>query len=69
MAGLEVYGGLGDTRTLSLHETSHYVAPLLGWEMSKQIHLSLSPGFGVTALSFSQFVRAGIAYEFAGRKR
>ena len=32
MAGVEAYGGLGDTAALTLGETSHYIAPLIGWE-------------------------------------
>jgi hypothetical protein len=69
VAGAEVYGGLGDTRSLSLSETSHYLAPLLGWELSKQIHSSFSPGFGLTRGSLSRFFRVGIAYEFSAPKR
>ena len=29
-AGVEAYGGLGDTWSLTLGDTSHYIAPLLG---------------------------------------
>ena len=30
-AGIEVYGGLGTHSDFGLHETSHYVAPVLAW--------------------------------------
>jgi mono/diheme cytochrome c family protein len=31
IAGVELYGGLGDTQSFGLHETSHYVAPAVAW--------------------------------------
>ncbi len=35
IAGAEIYGGLGDTWSLTLHDTSHYIAPLIGWQLPK----------------------------------
>jgi hypothetical protein len=63
VAGIEAYGGLGDTWDLSLHDTSHYAAPLLGWELPKGMRLSFSPGFGLTGSSLEQVYRVGFAYE------
>jgi hypothetical protein len=63
VAGIEAYGGLGDTWDLSLHDTSHYVAPLLGWQLPKGMRLSFSPGFGITGSSLEQVYRVGFAYE------
>jgi hypothetical protein len=64
IAGVEAYGGLGDTASLTLKDTSHYLAPLLGWQLPKGVRLSFSPGFGLTSTSLSQVYRVGLAYEF-----
>jgi hypothetical protein len=64
IAGVEAYGGLGDTWDLSLHDTSHYIAPVVGWELPAHFRLSFSPGFGVTGSSVDQFYRVGLAREF-----
>ena len=48
IVGAEAYGGLGDTFALTLRDTSHYVAPLIGWQLPKGVRLSFSPGFGLT---------------------
>lgn len=62
--GAEAYGGLGDTAALTLRETSHYIAPLIGWEMPRGVRLSFSPGFGLTPTSLNRVYRIGVAYEF-----
>ncbi len=62
-AGLEAYGGLGDTDSLTLHDTSHYIAPLLGWQLPRGMRLSFSPGFGITSSSLGRVYRAGLAWE------
>jgi hypothetical protein len=64
IVGMEAYGGLGDTWALSLHDTSHYIAPVFGWELPAHFRVSLSPGFGVTGSSVDQFYRIGLAREF-----
>lgn len=64
MAGVEAYGGLGDTDALTLGDTSHYVAPLLGWQLPRGVRLSFSPGFGLTSQSLGRVYRVGVAYEF-----
>jgi hypothetical protein len=33
VAGVEMYGGLGDRYTFGLRNTSHYVAPALAWNL------------------------------------
>ncbi len=63
-AGVEAYGGLGDTDALTIRDTSHYIAPLLSWQLPKGLRLSLSPGFGLTSTSLSRVYRIGVAYEF-----
>ncbi len=64
IAGAEAYGGLGDTASLTIGDTSHYVAPLIGWQLPKGVRLSFSPGFGLTSTSLARLYRVGLAYEF-----
>ncbi len=64
IAGAELYGGLGDTESLTLADTSHYLAPLLGWQAPRSIRLSFSPGFGLTSSALNRVYRLGLAYEF-----
>lgn len=64
IAGAEAYGGLGDTAALTLRDTSHYIAPLIGWQLPKGVRLSFSSGFGLTSTSLARVYRIGVAYEF-----
>lgn len=64
-AGLEAYGGLGDTDALTLRDTSHYVAPLIGLQLPKGMRLSFSPGFGLTSTSLARVYRVGLAFEIS----
>jgi hypothetical protein len=64
IAGAEAYGGLGDTFSLTIRNTSHYIAPLLGWQLPRGARLSFSPGFGLTSTSLSRVYRVGLAFEF-----
>jgi hypothetical protein len=64
IAGVEAYGGLGDTFALTLGDTSHYIAPILGWQLPRAVRLSFSPGFGLTETSLTRVYRVGLAYEF-----
>ena len=63
VAGVEAYGGLGNTWALTTRDTSHYVAPLLGWQLPRGMRLSFSPGFGLTSSSLGRVYRAGLAME------
>ncbi len=64
-AGFEVYGGLGTHASFGLHETSHYVAPTVSWQVTKGTSVKLSPGFGVTRSSAPFLLRAGVSFEIA----
>ncbi len=64
ITGVEGYGGLGNTDSLTMHATSHYIAPVLGWQLPKGVRVSFSPGFGLTGSSLARVYRAGLAYEF-----
>lgn len=63
IAGVEAYGGLGDTAALTLGDTAHYIAPLFGWDLPKNMRVSFSPGFGLTSTSLGRVYRVGLAYE------
>jgi hypothetical protein len=64
IVGAEAYGGLGNVWALNLHDTSHYVAPVVGWELPAHFSLRFSPGFGLTGTSVDQFYRIGLSREF-----
>lgn len=64
IVGMEAYGGLGDTWVLSLRDTSHFIAPVVGWELPAHFRVSFSPAIGVTGSSMDQFYRFGLAREF-----
>jgi hypothetical protein len=64
VAGVEAYGGLGSTKTSGLHDTQHYIAPLLGWQVTHRSMLKVSPGVGVTNASDRYLLRLGWIYEF-----
>jgi hypothetical protein len=64
IAGLELYGGLGDTKSFGLHETSHYLAPAIAWNLPSGWTLRLSPGFGLNTNSHGLLLRWGLSREF-----
>ena len=66
IAGVEMYGGLGDTQVLGLPETSHYVAPVLAWNLPSGWTLRVSPGFGLNDNGHRFLLRWGVSREFTG---
>ncbi len=64
-AGVEAFGGLGETASLTLRDTSHYLAPVAGWELPAHMRLTFSPGFGLTRSSLDRVYRICFAYEFS----
>ena len=66
IAGIEMYGDLGDRRSFGLHETSHYVAPVVAWSLPSDWTLRLSPGFGLNDNSHRFLLRWGVSREFSG---
>jgi hypothetical protein len=66
IAGVEMYGGLGDARSFGLHNTSHYLAPAVAWNLPSDWTFRLSPGFGLNDNSHRLLLRWGVSREFSG---
>src|SRR5450755_4426754 len=64
IVGLEMYGGLGDTESPGLHETSHYLAPVAAWNLPSNWTIRLSSGFGLNDNSHRLLLRWGLSREF-----
>jgi len=66
IAGIEMYGGLGDRYHFGLRDTSHYAAPVLGWNLPSGWTLRISPGFGLNDNSHQFLLRWGVSREISG---
>jgi len=66
VAGVEMYGGLGDRPSFGLWQTSHYLAPVVAWNLPSSWTLRLSPGFGLNDHSHRFLLRWGVSREFSG---
>jgi len=66
IAGVEIYGGLGDRHSFGFDETSHYLAPVIGWNLPSSWTLRLSPGIGLNDNSHQFLLRWGVSREFSG---
>jgi hypothetical protein len=66
IAGAELYGGLGDRHSFGLHETSHYLAPVVAWNLPSDWTLRLSAGFGLNDNSHRFLLRWGVSREIPG---
>jgi hypothetical protein len=66
VAGVEMYGGLGDRASFGLWQTSHYLAPVVAWNLPSNWTLRLSPGFGLNDHSHQFLLRWGVSREFSG---
>lgn len=66
IVGAEMYGGLGDTKSFGLHETSHYLAPVMAWNLPSGWTMRFSPGFGLNDNSHGFLLRWGLSYEISG---
>jgi hypothetical protein len=62
-AGVELYGGLGTHENFGLFDTSHYVAPTLGWTLANGPRFTVSPTFGITETSARFLLRFAVSYE------
>ena len=66
VAGVEMYGGLGDRYSFGLQDTSHYLAPAVAWNLPSGWTLRLSPGFGLNDNSHTFLLRWGVSREITG---
>jgi hypothetical protein len=66
VAGVEMYGGLGDRYRFGLQDTSHYLAPAIAWNLPSGWTLRVSPGFGLNDNSHRFLLRWGISREISG---
>ena len=66
IAGVEMYGGLGATQSAGLHDTSHYLAPAVAWNLPSYWTFRLSSGFGLNDNSHRLLLRWGLSREFSG---
>ena len=66
VGGVEMYGGLGDRHHFGLHDTSHYAAPVLGWNLPSGWTVRISPGFGLNDNSHRFLLRWGVSREISG---
>ena len=66
IAGVEMYGGLGDVRNPGLPNTSHYLAPAMAWNLPSDWTFRLSSGFGLNDNSHRLLLRWGVSREFSG---
>jgi len=66
IVGAEIYGGLGDTTNPGLNTTSHYLAPVMAWNLPSGWTLRISPGFGLNEDSHHLLMRWGVSYEIEG---
>ena len=65
-AGMELYGGLGSTNAFGFHQTAHYLAPVVSWQISDNASLRFSPAIGLTHDSDPVLLRFGYSYEVHG---
>jgi hypothetical protein len=66
VAGVEMYGGLGDRYTFGWKDTSHYIAPVLAWNLPSGWTVRVSQGFGLNDNSHRFLTRWGLSREFSG---
>jgi hypothetical protein len=66
LVGAEIYGGLGTSWNATLSGTSHYAAPMVGWQLPSGASFRISPGFGLNDNSHRFILRWGVSYEIDG---
>ena len=67
LVGLELYGGLGSTQDgFSIHDTAHYIAPVMSWQISENGSLRFSPSAALTHEGSPVLLRFGYSYEIRG---
>jgi hypothetical protein len=66
IAGVEMYGDLGTRSSFGLSNTSHYLAPVVAWNLPSDWTIRLSPGFGLNDNSHRFLLRWGLSRELSG---
>src|SRR5208282_2633645 len=66
VAGVELYGGLGDRYSFGLNNTSHYLGTGLAWNLPTGWTFRLEPSFGLNGNSHQFLLRWGVSREFSG---
>lgn len=64
--GVEMYGGLGDRHSFGLRQTSHYLAPVIAFNLPSNWTVRVSTAFGLNDNSHRLLFRCGVAREFHG---
>ncbi|PYQ43815.1 MAG: hypothetical protein DMG99_05850, partial [Acidobacteria bacterium] len=59
----ELYGGLGERHSFGLSETSHYIAPIVSWDIPRGPSIRFSPTFGLNRNSNGFLFRFMLSYE------
>jgi hypothetical protein len=62
-AGVELYGGLGESHRRTLSGTSHYLAPTVAWTLPNGVTTRVGVGIGLNGYSNRTLVRLGLSYE------
>jgi hypothetical protein len=66
IAGVEMYGGLGDRYSFGLKDTSHYLGTGIAWNMPQGWTIRVEPTFGLNGNSHQFLIRWGLSYEIPG---
>lgn len=66
IAGVEMYGGLGDRYSFGLHNTSHYLGTGISWNLPSGWTFKFEPTFGLNDQSHQFLLRWGASYEISG---
>lgn len=61
--GAELYGGLGERHSFGLSDTSHYLAPVLSWDLPRGPSMRFSPTFGLNGNSNGFMFRFLVSFE------
>ena len=62
-AGVEIYGGLGDTNGFGWRATSQYVGPIIAFSVPRGPTIALSPNVGLNDNSLGVLYRFSVTYE------
>jgi hypothetical protein len=66
VAGVELFGGLGDRYSFGLRDTSHYLGTGLAWNLPSGWTFRIEPTFGLNDNSHQFLMRWGVSREFPG---